>query len=529
MSRIISSFQDSDRIEVEFPDKDGKKKRSIKPEQYIKVPMINTYKSEQLQNFGSGYNNSPQTLNAYLLHSSSVNFVTDVQITETVRVNTSASELIPQPLRYEYIQFFPDKTKSTTTTAIQTLYGDILYYLYTLIPLEQREELAIAAGFTKDWTIDTSTALIQPTVSRQTIMPINGLYMYANDGQDMQSMMEDVRIEIHTRPSIIAVNSAGTATTTLMDMRMVYNNKLHTSSSNKMGRELNTRSIDDYECNYLDWINCSNNAQILNASTQALIPMDNMQNKSTACILIAIRASATAVANYGLMQTLDLANGLIDFQEPGGQSVFGGGTPLQANYFKYVVNPSQVPGENTNMNYYLIPFCDNFKEAVRGIMNGYIAIGNEKYNLALTPPAAGTSQVQTFTSTAALTGGYIVFEFEGSFSAPVIFSSTVAQLKTAFEAMDSMRKHPGLAVTFNAQFDAGAAVTVTFNDTNYHALIHIIGSGLISAGPVTQYPVTTISTPNVKGWTNGTYAVSIYAGVWKRYIVEEGYSRSEYL
>ena len=164
---------------------------------------------------------------------------------------------------------------------------------------------------------------------------------------------------------------------------------------------------------------------------------------------------------------------------------------------------------------YVLPFCENIHKSMSGHINGFYQFYGQRSDICLTPSAAGVAEVQAVDLgiTAADAGSY-AFQVNGEVSDYLAYDATVAQMKTAFENMPSV-KNLGLTSTFSATAESGS-FNITF-DANRDGrvsdrlgIVRVVPNNLNDGGVVAQ-PTSSVSTYGRKGWSSGSnYTVEMY-------------------
>lgn len=221
-----------------------------------------------------------------------------------------------------------------------------------------------------------------------------------------------------------------------------------------------------YHNKYLDVIPIQRFSQNLTSGTQYLLPLDSIRGQCSHMVLN-IRPAGTN-DNSSFFSSMDVfgrnPSSTINILSPSNEGLLSDSN-IPVSYFVNEVNTKHfkngVLADKTGFSL-VLPFCDSISASLHGTHNGCLALKQEKNNLAIQCAVPKTNQVFTFTAPASLTSGYLQFQVSGEITEPVIYNSTVAQLKASVEAT-KWAKSNGATVTFSAQFDAGTTVTMTVN------------------------------------------------------------------
>jgi hypothetical protein len=288
-----------------------------------------------------------------------------------------------------------------------------------------------------------------------------------------------------------------------------------------------------YHNRYLDVIPVQKFAQTITAGSQYLLPLDSVRGECSHMVLN-IRPSSTN-DNVSWFASSDIfgrnPSSTINILSPTNEGLLSDSN-IPVSYFMNEVNTKHFKtGVLSDKNGFsiVLPFCDSISASLHGQHNGCLSLKQDKNNLAIQAAVAKTNQVVTFTAPAAITSGYVQFQFaNGEVTEPVVYTSTVAQLKTSVENT-KWAKSNGLTVTFNAQFDAGATVTMTINSPQTlirEDEIKFIGN--VATGSNVQAGVTTaLTTAGALGVTS-TYDINLYCFCFKEVFQSGSSLRSQY-
>jgi len=185
-----------------------------------------------------------------------------------------------------------------------------------------------------------------------------------------------------------------------------------------------------------------------------------------------------------------------------------------------------------NRRWYLISFCNNAKQSLAGMENGYLRLDGSKYTLAVTPDVAKIDTVQTITlaSAAVNTQGAYLLSFRGNTTNSLAFNASAATIQTALNNLPEFKSYSGgpLTATVSAAFSASAAPSITLNAKGASPpnldgdliTFNNINSATSTTAASVDSATTTVSTNGVAGWTTGSsYIVDIY-GYKQRWMTE---------
>jgi hypothetical protein len=127
-------------------------------------------------------------------------------------------------------------------------------------------------------------------------------------------------------------------------------------------------------------------ARTLNANTAYEFDLDQFDHLSAGLVVIFRRSNrANATNDFQVFGTL--GDGTIDVLSVAGESVFGGGRAVRADYLKDIINAKDWGTDYFRQNFaYLIPFGE-FDKALVGAVDGLLDINGQKMRLRIETPS----------------------------------------------------------------------------------------------------------------------------------------------
>ena len=471
----------------------------INPQHTVNIPAMSQVVSYNLPNVGSSFNGTEQRFE-HRIEAKALHKMVGLSLRWKLTLSVANSRLIGAPFFVNRIEF---RSAGGSGDVIQTLHPESQLLLTGMLPEGTRAEYAHIGNYTNKWGADPDRNLI----SGQQVTfesPLLATFFESHGGIDAQTLSEDILMVIYTRPSIV---SSGGGTVTLNELTLLIDHVEHKVDSIGMQarRLLNMSPIAS---NYLDVVRIPRSSNTITAATNFRFDLDTLENKKCPFLLFGVRASNTGVADQGITKFLNLGieNTTIDIVNASGQSIWGRGSAIDATHLKHVIMGQHFEsdfGKYTNL--YVIPFTEDIKQAVAGIMSGYYQFPDGQHQLSITPGAVAVAEIHSLTCTSAGNdSGVYRWLFQGEASAPLAFNANVAAMKTAFEAMDSVIGWPGgCTVTFDSTLETTA--TCTFGDSRRYPLIGVICESLADGGVGDSITVTR-STVGNGGWTTTTTA-----------------------
>lgn len=256
----------------------------------------------------------------------------------------------------------------------------------------------------------------------------------------------------------------------------------------------------------------------LTASTKYRLNLENITG-AVAALTVRIRSSTAATAS-AVQKYVDLGpQSLFDVESNTGTSLWANGTAVFGDYLLRDLPRKYANNDFCNKNkLYIVPFCDNFVNAiVHGVNHGFMNFkeGAKNY-LAITPDANPTSAVYSIDITGTPASGSCYFvDPWGNRTADLAYDATAATVQTALNALPFYYEN-GLTSTVSAS-PFGGDFTVTFAGIDPEVLLgRPLGffSALYTSAPalVTVASVTQSTIPR-RGFTTGSYTVTVYGWV----------------
>jgi hypothetical protein len=270
--------------------------------------------------------------------------------------------------------------------------------------------------------------------------------------------------------------------------------------------------------NYLDSQEYVRTAVTMNASTRYEFDLDQF-NHTSAALLVCIRPTGYSNVGNGQQACRSLANGTIDIVGVSGESIYGGGRPVETNYIRKILAPRYVGSDYFGKNSVYPIMFGNFQKAMAGSIDGYQKFDGSKMRLQITTPNTATNAIITWTQSATPTVGAFHISYRGAKTRILQFNEPIVNIESAIDALNTVKEDDikfSIGSLINAATTVSVTVTRKSTGTTYpesmiaNDLIHLVptGSLLATGTPVTS--TSQASTAAVIGWLNtGVYDVSI--------------------
>lgn len=408
---------------------------------------------------------------------------------------------------------------------IQTQYGPQLYMLNALMSREQYRNMMRSMNLNEFYRQDDSNKMYNGQ-TRDLYVPLY-LSWLEHCKPHIGELKENIRCRVYFRTG--GILSSGTASNlTITEFQLILDAEQADPISNQIIEKRYEEEINQF--NILDVQTYQLTGQTITNATAYNVTLESFKGKC-AGLFFGIRSSPS-IASEGLLKYLDLGElATVDIQNASSNPLYGNGTALQARYIRGEESAKWFPSDMfKHQAIYFLPFGD-FSAARIGSIVGYRYFDGSRFQLSIIPgTGSGTNCIQTVTLTnAANDGGYYQLAIGDSITDSLVYNTSAANMKVAFDALPYMRKR-GLTSTFSGT--AEATFTVTFvgpNGPGYEVedFVRIVPSSLNDGG-VAEVGVTTQTTAPICSWTTAsTYQIDVFALMWKSVFIENGRVKPE--
>ena len=141
----------------------------------------------------------------------------------------------------------------------------------------------------------------------------------------------------------------------------------------------------------LDWTPVDEYSKTLTANAVSTVDLDSVVGKCAGFVVI-VRETGATNTNNKLFEYVDLGDtAQIDFITNGGKSILGSGVPLDAKYLRDEIWATHFSTNfNSKKNAYFIPFTQDAKNALHGVVDGYVTLNSSGHKLQIKPPAVAS-------------------------------------------------------------------------------------------------------------------------------------------
>jgi hypothetical protein len=324
---------------------------------------------------------------------------------------------------------------------------------------------------------------------------------------------QDIILEFYVASGSPVISGSGTVTT---NCQLVIESREHKSSVDAK-KSLGNDVVHAHT--FLDVVQVARYNQSMPASTQYLLPMDSVIGSCPYIIVNFTPAGTNDNARWFNSADPLGDNSLVNLLSPNGEGILGNAhiqtQILRDEYMSKNLKNKLLADKG---GYLIIPFSDNWQQALAGMHVGCFQFNQTKNNLMFQPSANRVNQVMTFAvgNAAVLTSGVFRFRFGNEFTQYFAYNETVANIKAGIEALKIMSSN-GITVSMSAQLSASATPTLTFTSPSGYIFqngeVDIDSLAFTGANVPTSLSIST-TTAGVVG-TSGNYDIVAYVPVYK--------------
>ena len=261
---------------------------------------------------------------------------------------------------------------------------------------------------------------------------------------------------------------------------------------------------------YLDCERLQYNDKTLTAGSTTKFALDQFVGKCPFLIVVIKNSSSPQASDKSQIDYVEVGDdATFDITNPSSQSLLGQGTALKESQIYQIFK--QQTGNPHLKGVYLIPFCENVKKSMAGVVNGFFDFVGLKDYLEIKMGNAPTSEVHTITQNAVSSAGTYRYCFAngGAISDQELdYNSNAAAIKSALESMPQLAER-NITVTAGGDLTS-ATQTITFS-SNAGRVADELGKISIIGNGTSKVNNTAVSTVGKRGFTTGSnYQVEIF-------------------
>lgn len=397
----------------------------------------------------------------------------------------------------ELIHLYPENwmiweqiTENETSREINKHYSN---YHYT----KQKSE-----GGERFWINDNTKFKVGET--RDVYLKIPALFMHLN-AIDMSHIRSDLRFRLEFSNDIVV--DGDRANLSLDSLHLVIRNFAEENFDHNHRVEQQIKNNHKYY--YLDCERLQVNDKTLTAGATTRIAVDQFTGKCPFLVVVIKNSNNPQASDKSQIDYVEIGqDGTFDITNPSSQSLLGQGTALKEDHLYQIFK--QHTGNPHLKGVYLIPFCENVKKSMAGVVNGFMEFVGLKDYIELTFGNAPQSEVHTIVTAGDSTSGSYRYAFEnGAISHQSLdYNADNSDITSALNAMPVLAER-GITATVDSNLEL-ANQSVTFS-SNGGKVSDELGKLTIIGDGIQKVVSTTVSTVGKRGFTTGSdYQVEIF-------------------
>lgn len=398
----------------------------------------------------------------------------------------------------ELIHLYPENwmvweqvTESRTSRAIKK---NLFNFHYTAYKSEGAERF---------W-IDEKTKF-KAGEERDVYIKIPALFFHLN-AIDMSHIRSDLRLRLELSNDIVV--SGDKANLSLDNLELVVRNFAEENFDHN--HRVNQQVKNNHKYYYLDCERLQVNDKTLTAGATTKFALDQFVGKCPFLVVIIKNSSNPSASDKSQIDYVEVGkDGTFDITNPSSQSLLGQGTALKEQHIYKIFK--QQTGNPHLKGVYIIPFCENIKKSMAGVVNGFMEFVGLKDYLEIKFGSAATSEVhQVDVGTTATTGTYrYAFENGAICDTELDYDDGASDIKTVLETMPVLAER-NITVTINDGINNVASQDITFSD-NAGKVSDELGKITIIGNGIPKIRGSEVTTFGKRGFTTGSdYQVEIF-------------------
>ncbi len=325
----------------------------------------------------NSFNNGAQI--KYFLEKDTLRTMTSVVLRFQIRMDDFDGTVVPTPYWFDRIEIHIRRNGEE----VARYYNDILMMMLTSVSQEQSDNWAQLCGYDADTYLTSGVAQVAGS-TKYYYLPMPAA-VFEDMNLDFSTIDSDLEIRLHPNDSGIlhSLVSVG-ANPQLVELAGVFTEEKPDSVSDNAHRMFLNKHVPVHH--YLDSQLYTIIGQTMNPNNNYEFDLDQFDHHS-ACLVLAIRPTGYSNNDNTSQAFQSLGDGTIDMLGVSGESLYGAGRPIQAEYLKDIVVSSQ---SNTTyfskVNKYVLSFGD-LQMAFHGQINGVNKFDGSKGRLSVTTPS----------------------------------------------------------------------------------------------------------------------------------------------
>ena len=325
---------------------------------------------------------------------------------------------------------------------------------------------------------------------------------------DFGHIANDLRLRFEASNDVVISGSVANISLDAVDLLVSSHDSHHEDRNAKLAKH----KKHNHSFIFLEPERLQVNTKSLQASTKTEYFLDQFSGK-IAFLMVLLKGSTTPQASDKTkFDFYEIGKyGTFDVESSAGKSLLMNGSPMNQNQvYNYIQD--QV-GCKPWAGVYFIPFCEDIKKSVAGIVNSFRQFYGQKDKLCITFDSAPTQEISTITLSSTAASGSYRYGFSNGIidTAEVDYNDSTGDLLTAINAIPQLAQKGISASSVSANIASSATHAITWSARSGRVSDEL-GKLTIVPNGIPKVSSSVVSTYGDDGWTSGSgYQCEIFA------------------
>ena len=356
---------------------------------------------------------------------------------------------------------------------------------------------------------DSEKQKIKPGETKDVYIPIPSIFMHLQ-AIDMKFIRSDFRIRLEMSNDVVI--SGDKTNLSLLDTHLVT--RSFAEENYDYVERMNSQQRQDHKYIYLDVERLQYNDKTLTAGANQRFALDQFVGKSPFLMCYIKPSTSPTASDRSKYKYVELGKeATIDIENSSAQSLLGQGTALKEDHIYKIF--SDQTGQPHLKGVYMIPFCDDVKKSMSGVVNGFMDFVGVKDYLNIKFGDTGANEVQRIqVSELGVTGAYkYATDTNGLIQlTDNDYDDSTTDLASGLNDIQVIKDLGYTIDSVSSNFDASTTQDITFNIKDGSPKDEIGNLTIIQNGAfVPKVTSASLVTRGKVGWTTGSnYLVDIH-------------------
>lgn len=327
-------------------------------------------------------------------------------------------------------------------------------------------------------------------------------------GLHMGSIKNDLRFRFECSNDIVIDGSASNLSLDAFDFLIECHKEANFDAIANLAR----RKKHDHGYIYLESERLQINTKTYTAGSKTEIFLDQFTGKVPFLMVVLKGSTTPSSSDKTKFDYYEIGKyGTFDLENSSGKSLLSNGNPINQNQVYQCVQDQL--GTKPWQGVYIIPFCDNIKHSVAGVVNGFHQFTGAKDKLSIVLDSAPTQEVQTVNLSTTASSGTYRYAFENMILSDqdVDYNDSTSDLLSAINDIPQLAEIGLSASSVSANIESSASHAVTFSARS-GAVYEKFGKITMIGNGTPKVTSTSLTTAGRDGWvTSSNIQCEIFA------------------